>query len=66
MFELGILHTSLIKGYESREEGYKLRVKVKRNTSFYVGNLTGEESHYYEVIVVNNLKLKSYLLKITI
>ncbi|ADL64147.1 TPA: ADP-ribosyltransferase [Staphylococcus aureus] len=59
LFELGILHTSLIKGYESREEGYKLRVKVKKGTpAFYVGNLTGEESHYYEVIVVNNLKLK--------
>lgn len=59
LFELGILHTSLIKGYESREDGYKLRIRVKKETSaFYVGNLINEESYYYEVILVNNIKLK--------
>lgn len=59
LFELGILHTSLIKGYELREDGYKLRIRVKKGTpAFYVGNLIGEESYYYEVIVVNNIKLK--------
>ena len=58
LFELGTLHTSLIKGCELRGDGYKLRIKVKKGTpAFYVGNLTGEEIYYYEVIVVNNLKL---------
>lgn len=59
LFEVGILHTSLIKGCELKGSGYKLRIKVKKGTpAFYVGNLTDEESYYYEVILVNNIKLK--------
>ncbi|MCC2082987.1 MULTISPECIES: ADP-ribosyltransferase [Staphylococcus] len=60
LFEVGILHTSLIKGCELKGSGYKLRIKVKKGTpAFYVGNLTDEESYYYEVILVNNIKLIS-------
>ena len=39
--------------------GYKLGIKVKKDICFYIGNLANEESYYYKVILVNNIKLIS-------
>ena len=57
--EKAFLHTSVVKGYEISDSYRKLRIKVPKGTSaFYVGNISGEESTYYEVIVQKGARLK--------
>ena len=57
--EKAFLHTSVVKGYEISDSSRKLRIKVPKGTNaFYVGNISGEESTYYEVIVQKGARLK--------
>ncbi|MEB8333532.1 ADP-ribosyltransferase [Staphylococcus saprophyticus] len=59
LLERGVLHTSLLKGYELKGSGYKLRIRVKKGTpAFYVGNLSNKEKNLFAVILVNDTKLK--------
>lgn len=60
-FEKGVLHTSLLKGYEIVGDNpkYKLRIRVPKGThAFYAGNINDEETTYYEVVIKNNTGLR--------
>ena len=56
--EKGFLNTSIVKGKQINSE-YQLRIFLPKGThAFYVGNITGEEKDYYEVIVQSGAKLR--------